>query len=341
MPARILLAIGLVLLAVSLASLVYVHALAARPPTATRWTTFVPRAANPTVGPTIAPAPSPAGPTIGPQPTQAEQTPVPSIGPAPTPTPAPDLSPTPTLTPTQVPPTLVPTAAGPADIAMNFSRLPGRGASPKPTQVNEAVSASWPTSMERNGETDRFTLTFQHFIAGSNRPGTPEPGATETTSKPAFPPDATPGASLELAYGPGYQAMGRPVFDHTGLTIDPENAEEKPLSSLTRWTWTATATGRDTLHLDMTLTVRWIPLHGGQEHSFDAWDQPLNVKVTEPWVTLGQINILGLLGTFVGGTLLSGLSIPWFLANLRTRRDDEPPPPRRSPPSHRKAREKT
>jgi hypothetical protein len=133
------------------------------------------------------------------------------------------------------------------------------------------------------------------------------PGNTVVVSTP--PPIGTPGP-LVNARGPRYQGMGRAVLEAGQFEKEPEEQNLRPLDSpLIEWSWIITPQSEGTHTITVIVQIEWTPIDGTGQPLIDRiFSHSMDIKVTKPFLTYGELQI----GTLLSGFLGSVLSAPFI-----------------------------
>lgn len=213
--------------------------------------------------------------------------------------------PTPTLTnvPTPYPPTLSPTP----------SIMP----TPTPTPAR-MIKVEYPPKMEI-GRSYHINLSL---VKGGIYTPTVE---KEYTVKVATPePVGTPGAPLEKQFGDKYVVVAA-IAKMTAINFDyklvDEEEEAKSITDKVDWKWIIKPKpeAEGDQEIGLTLYVCWEPISPEfpEIPEKKIWSTTLKMSVQESWFTIGQINILGTLGSLVG----PALTIPWLYDRWKERQE--------------------
>lgn len=255
---------------------------------------------SPTSG-TVGPSPTPRPPTSG-QGDQPTRTPRPPGGWLETTEPLP-LSPT-LSTQSLLTSTLALPGASPTE-ASSHTEEPGSSpetvlvATEHPLRLSMHDSGEVRISLIRLEKDDAYTLTVEF---------SDNVGELMTLEMPE---DAIPEAPLPEAFGAEYQgyavaSLAGGGFDITLLNVDSRESLEQ---SRIDWVWSVKPSGTIGEH---TLVARiegiWERVDGqGTPIERQLWRNRFNIRVTQSLVTVGQLNVISMVGSIAG----SGLSIPW------------------------------
>jgi len=134
---------------------------------------------------------------------------------------------------------------------------------------------------------------------------------------------------LPEAFGKDYRARARAVLDVTEFNRKPESQEYRELKDRRLdWRWSVSSNSPGSQLLLLAIDVEWTPTSGtGAAITERVWTANLQIEVTKPFISLGQLQI----GTIFGGVIGSGLSVPFLYGFLKERRKKQEPPPPAAP----------
>jgi hypothetical protein len=101
------------------------------------------------------------------------------------------------------------------------------------------------------------------------------------------------------------------------FTLVSASSEVQPVRSGARWIWNVIGTSPGSQIIDGVVELT-LPNSAQPTRPYRAllWRDRLAVEVTQPWITVGQLNLLALLSGLVG----SALSVPWIYERMRQER---------------------
>ncbi len=198
----------------------------------------------------------------------------------------------------------LPVTVGPALPAATATPVP---APPRPLPT-EVIRADWPERMPLDrSETVRLTL-------GQAPPPVQTAVAVEIVVTATIAPvRGTPAAPLNRAFGGDYAAVAIARLAAAGFDKDALKPDEQPLDAADlTWVWSILPKRPGVYPATVNVEVVWTPRGGGSVIRRDLWQTDLEIEVVQPWFTIGQFNIMGLLGSsFVIGSLVSFLRQLW------------------------------
>ena len=128
----------------------------------------------------------------------------------------------------------------------------------------------------------------------------------------------TPGASLPQQLGPGYTTRARATLDAIEFDKEPEAQEFKLVGDRQlKWDWSVSSktTGKHLVLL--AIDVEWTRTAGPTEVIQErVWSAAMEVEITKPFISLGQLQ----LATLLTGFISSGLTVPFLYGLLKERR---------------------
>jgi hypothetical protein len=220
--------------------------------------------------------------------------------PLPLPTPIPISTPRPSLTP---PPTSTPTAT-PA--TMTEPPISVEVSLPKPMQV---------------GDRGRVTVILIRAPGRIRATFTPADGESTTVETPAPLPIGTPGSSLELRLGEGYDACARGRLSAPDFDFKNEVGECKPLDFPVdlSWEWSITAQQpNQQSSVTPSIEILWRNKQTKRDDAqVELWKHDGHVQVSQRVFLIGQVYIVPTLFSVLGG----GVTLLTLYDRLKARRD--------------------
>ncbi len=175
---------------------------------------------------------------------------------------------------------------------------------------NFSLQINWPHTLELGrSETIEIVLTgLPPGLEGIAGAGTPPPAGLVT---------AVPVPTPPFPVGPETPADVSARLAGAAFTLVSASPEVQPVRSGARWIWNVigTSPGRQVIDGVVELTMP-NPAQPTRPYRALLWRDRLAVEVTQPWITVGQLNLLALLSGLVG----SALSVPWIYERIRQER---------------------
>jgi hypothetical protein len=147
------------------------------------------------------------------------------------------------------------------------------------------------------------------------------PGLEGIAGVGTAPPDAVvtavPVPTPPFPIGPATPADVNARLAGAAFTIVSASPEVQPVRAGPRWIWNilSTSPGRQIVDGVVELTLP-NPDQPARPYRALVWRDRLEIEVTQPWITVGQLNLLALFSGLVG----SALSVPWIYERLHTER---------------------
>src|SRR6266571_906848 len=144
--------------------------------------------------------------------------------------------------------------------------------------------------------------------------------ATIAVTEPT--PVGTPGATVQQAFGPGFEPLATATLDAGTFTVLSTPSEDVQYldQPVVGWEWNVTPKFTGTQILSIDINVAWklsqvasnqvLPLPkyriGNPQLSIDVTEPPAHPVTPEPFITLGQIKLSDLITVIIGAVLSAG-----------------------------------
>jgi hypothetical protein len=147
------------------------------------------------------------------------------------------------------------------------------------------------------------------------------PGNTVVVGTPR--PIGTPGP-LEKARGPRYEGQARAQLDAAQFEKDPEVQPLQRLDSpILDWSWSITPKSQGKHTVIVSIQIEWTPADAAGQPIIDRiFSHNLEIEVTKPFLSYGELQI----GTLLTGFLGSVLSAPFFYQIWKELKEKRKPP---------------
>jgi hypothetical protein len=129
----------------------------------------------------------------------------------------------------------------------------------------------------------------------------------------------TPGVPLPEIKGPGYRATARGIFESTEFKVQPASHDFRSISGdRLDWRWSVSSSSPGSQVILLRIEVEWTSVDGSRPTiREELWSTAIDVRVTKPFITFGQLQ----LGTLAMGFISSGLTVPFLYGILKERRN--------------------
>jgi LysM repeat protein len=181
-----------------------------------------------------------------------------------------------------------------------------------------AIEAEWWNRMEVN-RSDTIRVSLVQATGRTLATTIEVAGRTMVVATPI--PYGTPSTPIEGAFGPQYEAVAIAKLHATAFEVEPVVEEEQSLEQpRITWKWNIFPKSAGRQIVNVHIIVRWKPKQGGQPVEYQIWESRLEIRVMEPLIAIGQLNLLTLLSGFLG----TGLSIPWIYKQIQEQTIEHP-----------------
>ncbi len=199
-----------------------------------------------------------------------------------------------------------------------FSSIPvgGPGSMAEAALSDLVIEKDWPAQMDLNtSDTVEIVLTLNN---GGNLLPTATSG-NHRIAQAAPIPVGTPDASIEEAFGRGYEAFATANLVATTFDVKPLGPQEQRLNQTAlEWSWNMSSKSLGTQIVNADIEVQWKPLQTNSPIPViltQLWQTRIEIRVTEPLLDVGlsvSTQVVGFIGAFGG----IGLTVPWVWERL-------------------------
>ena len=159
--------------------------------------------------------------------------------------------------------------------------------------------------------------------------------ATIAVTEPT--PVGTPGATVQQAFGPGFEPLATATLDAGTFTVLSTPSEDVQYldQPVVGWEWNVTPKFTGTQILSIDINVKWDLTQsaiiffkpqfriGNPQLSIDVTEPPAHPVTPEPFITLGQIKLSDLITVIIGAVLSAGglgtIFIIWLVKRPRNK----------------------
>jgi len=176
---------------------------------------------------------------------------------------------------------------------------------PAPTTV---VQAEWPLRMDIR-RADSVRLILLQIGTGGVAPAVTVQGHTTLLGTPiATPTELVSGATAPEGEVFVVARLAGAAFD--SQLVSPERQSMRQPQLVWEWNLMPKSEGKQVVHLSLALW--WEAAGSDQAVEAEIWTQALEVSVSKPWLTTGQISLLSILSGLLGSVLSAPFLSQWW-----------------------------